>query len=240
MFVYVFNCHGQPLMPCQPGEARLLLKAGKVKIIRMVPFTLQLLYGSSGYTQEVSVGVDAGTRHIGVSATTEHTVLFEAEVTPRTDIQELLATRRQFRRARRQRKTRYRPARFLNRKKPQGWLALPVGHMRASWLGESKAHNLARQGASQSIVTPKGLVCLAIGSRLREFGGVGETPPARNDLAASGRGAERVECLCDVHRFSCHDSPLHVGRFSCLVFYGACCASTVSRSPSALASGVAG
>jgi len=94
----------------------------------MVPFTIQLLYGSSGYTQEVSLGVDAGTQHIGVSATTEKSILFEAEVKPRTDIQELLATRKQFRSARRNRKTRYRQARFLNRKKPEGWLAPSVQH----------------------------------------------------------------------------------------------------------------
>src|SRR6266516_5040534 len=122
MFVYVLNCHAEPLMPCQPRKARLLLKEGKAKVVKMVPFTLQLLYGSSGYKQEVSLGVDAGTRHIGVSATTEKAVLFEAEVQPRTDIQALLATRRQFRRARRSRKTRYRPARYANRKKPKGWL----------------------------------------------------------------------------------------------------------------------
>ena len=128
MFVYVLNCHGEPLMPCQPRKARLLLKAGKAKVVKSVPFTLQLLYGSSGYKQEVSLGIDAGTQHIGVSATTEKAVLFEAEVTPRTDIQELLATRRQFRHARRNRKTRYRKKRFLNRKKPQGWLAPSVEH----------------------------------------------------------------------------------------------------------------
>ena len=94
----------------------------------MEPFTIQLLYGSSGYKQAVSLGIDAGTQHIGVSATTEKTVLFEAEVQPRTDIQKLLATRQQFRRARRSRKTRYRPARFHNRKKPAGWLAPSVQH----------------------------------------------------------------------------------------------------------------
>lgn len=128
MFIYVLNRHGQPLMPCHPRKARLLLKMGKAKVKRMVPFTIQLLYGSSGYKQDVSLGVDAGTRHIGVSATTEQTVLLEAEVQPRTDIQKLLATRGQFRRARRSRKTRYRPARFQNRKKPEGWLAPSVQH----------------------------------------------------------------------------------------------------------------
>src|SRR5579864_1683874 len=108
MFVYVLNCHGHPLMPCRPRKARLLLAAGKAKVVKMVPFTIQLRYGSAGYKQEVSLGVDAGTRHIGVSATTEHAVLFEADVHPRTDIQQLLATRREHRRARRSRKTRYR------------------------------------------------------------------------------------------------------------------------------------
>ena len=114
MFVYMLNCHGEPLMPCQPRKARLLLKEGKAKVIKMVPFTLQLLYGSSGYKQQVSLGIDAGTKHIGLSATTEKQVLFEAEAQLRTDMQELLATRRQFRRGRRSRKTRYRQPRYQN------------------------------------------------------------------------------------------------------------------------------
>jgi 5-methylcytosine-specific restriction endonuclease McrA len=115
-------------MPCHPRKARLLLQEGKANVAKMVPFTIQLLYGSSGYKQAISLGVDAGTQHIGVSATTEQQVLFEAEVLPRSDIQELLATRRQFRRARRRRKTRYRKVRFLNRKKSDGWLAPSVQH----------------------------------------------------------------------------------------------------------------
>src|SRR6266571_7933100 len=128
LFVYVLNYHGEPLMPCQPRKARLLLQEGKAKVVRMVPFTIQLLYGSSGYKQEVSLGIDAGTHHIGVSATTEEKVLFEAEAQPRSDIQKVLATRCQFRRARRNRKTRYRTCRFRNRKKPSGWLAPSVPH----------------------------------------------------------------------------------------------------------------
>ncbi|HLX57560.1 MAG TPA: RNA-guided endonuclease IscB [Ktedonobacteraceae bacterium] len=128
MFVYILNQHGRPLMPCTPRAARLLLKTGKATVVKRVPFTLQLLYGSSGYTQEVSLGIDAGTRRVGVSATREGLVLFEAEAHLRTDIQELLARRRQMRRARRARKTRYRPCRFLNRKRPKGWLAPSVQH----------------------------------------------------------------------------------------------------------------
>src|SRR5437870_3753386 len=138
MFVYIRNCHGQPLMPCHPRKARLLLKEGKAKVVKMVPFTLQLLYGCSGYKQEVSLGIDAGTQRLGVSATTEKAVLFEAEVLLRNDIQKLLATRRQYRRARRNRKTRYRQARFLNRKKTQGWLAPSVQHKIACHINSTR------------------------------------------------------------------------------------------------------
>src|SRR5947207_4721545 len=85
LFVYVLNCQSEPFMPCKPRKARLLLHEGKAKVMRMVPFTIQLLYGSSGYKQEVSLGINAGKHYIGVSATTEQEVLFEAEVQPRSD-----------------------------------------------------------------------------------------------------------------------------------------------------------
>lgn len=128
MFVYVWNQQGEPLMPCSPRKARILLKQQKAKVIKRTPFTIQLLYGSSGYKQPISLGVDAGTKHIGLSATTESHVLLEGEVQLRSDIQNLLATRKQFRRARRNRTTRYRPAHFNNRKKQNGWLAPSVQH----------------------------------------------------------------------------------------------------------------
>ena len=123
MLVYVLNQHGKPLMPCKPRKARKLLEQGKASVHRRTPFTIQLKYGSSGHTQPVSLGVDAGTKHIGLSATTEDRVLLEGEVQLRTDIQKLLAARRALRSGRRHRKTRYRKPRFLNRKKEKGWLA---------------------------------------------------------------------------------------------------------------------
>ncbi len=72
--------------------------------------------------------MDSGIKHVGISLTTEKEVLFEGEAKLRTDIQDLLATRLQFRRARRSRTTRYRQARFLNRRKSKGWLAPSVQH----------------------------------------------------------------------------------------------------------------
>lgn len=128
MLVYVLNKHGDPLMPCKPRKARILLRDGKAKVVKKIPFTIQLLYGSSGYTQDVSLGVDAGSKHIGISATTEKEVLFEADVELRTDVVDNLSTRREARKNRRNRKTRYRKPRFKNRvkSKKSGWLSPSV------------------------------------------------------------------------------------------------------------------
>lgn len=65
MLVYVLNKNRKPLMPCKPQKARKLLRNGKAKVIRREPFTIQLLYGSSGYRQHVTLGVDAGSKHKG-------------------------------------------------------------------------------------------------------------------------------------------------------------------------------
>lgn len=124
--VYVLNQNGQPLMPTDRyGKVRRLLNEKKATVINRCPFTIQLLYNTGDAAQPVSLGVDAGTRHIGISATTETKELYAAEVQPRTDITKLLSQRRELRCARRNRKTRYRKARFLNRVKSRhkGWLA---------------------------------------------------------------------------------------------------------------------
>lgn len=125
MIVYVLNKHGKPLMPCNPCKARKLLKQGKAKVKRTEPFTIQLLYGSTGYKQDITLGIDAGSKHIGVSATTKKKELYAADVEIRNDIVDKLSTRRQYRRARRDRKTRYRKPKFENRvrSKHKGWLA---------------------------------------------------------------------------------------------------------------------
>lgn len=122
MLVFVLNKHGKPLMPCKPRKARILLKEKKAKIVSYEPFTIQLLYGSSGYKQEVTIGVDTGAKNIGVAIKTENKVIAKGEIELRDDIKSNLDTRRQYRRSRRNRKTRYRQARFNNRKKPDGWL----------------------------------------------------------------------------------------------------------------------
>ena len=97
-------------------------KNKKAKVIKCYPFTLQLLYDNTNYTQESTLGVDAGSKHIGLSNTTKDKVLFESNVKLRNDIVDLLSTCLQNRRTRRNRKTRYRKPRFDNHKRQGGWL----------------------------------------------------------------------------------------------------------------------
>lgn len=122
--VYVLDKDGHPLIPTNRyGKVRRMLKSGQVKVVKKCPFTIQLMYESEHNVQPVSLGIDAGSKHIGVSATTKTTVLYEADVELRDDIVKLLATRRQMRSFRRSRKTRYRPKRFDNRRRGKGWFA---------------------------------------------------------------------------------------------------------------------
>lgn len=122
--VYVLDTNSKPLMPTERyGKVRRLLRDGLACIVRLQPFTIQLKYESNRFKQKVSLGVDAGSVHIGVSATTTKQELFSAEVVMRTDIIKNLSSRRELRRTRRFRKTRYRAARFDNRRRKDGWLA---------------------------------------------------------------------------------------------------------------------
>jgi len=109
-------------------KVRLLLKESKAKVVRRTPFTIKLLHNTHNYKQRITLGVDAGSKVIGLSATTEKQELFAAELKPRNDVVGLLSDRRAFRCARRSRTTRYRPPRFNNRvrSKNKGWLAPSV------------------------------------------------------------------------------------------------------------------
>lgn len=121
--VYVISKDGTPLMPTERhGAVRRWLRDGKAKVVRRDPFTIQLLWETTDHVQEVSLGVDLGTAHVGLSAVTSKQEVFRGEAKLRTDLSEKLTDRRRFRRSRRSRKTRHRPPRFQNRRKPDGWL----------------------------------------------------------------------------------------------------------------------
>jgi len=105
-------------MPCSCVIARLLLKQGKAKVVRRTPFTIQLLARpENAYTQPLTLGVDTGSSVMGSAVADENgNVLYLSEVEIRNDIAQTMKERAASRRHRRHRKTRYRKARWLNRK----------------------------------------------------------------------------------------------------------------------------
>lgn len=117
MFVYVISKDGQPLMPTSRfGKVRRLLKNKKAKVISRCPFTIKLLYEPEGLVvQEVVLGQDTGSKHIGTACIANNKVLYQSEVALRGDIKKKMDVRRTSRKRRRYRKARYRKPRFLNR-----------------------------------------------------------------------------------------------------------------------------
>jgi 5-methylcytosine-specific restriction endonuclease McrA len=130
--VFVLSSDGQPLDPCHPARARQLLRRGRARVVRRFPMTIQLLdrRADQSTTHPLRLKIDPGSRTTGLALVTEEsaTVVWAAELTHRSSaIRDALLARRAFRRARRQAPrgypTRYRPARFANRRRPVGWLA---------------------------------------------------------------------------------------------------------------------
>ena len=127
--VYVLNIDGSPLMPTERhGKVRRMLRDGQAHVVRQTPFTIQLNYSSGQEKQDISLGVDAGSKHIGFSATTQGREVLAMQVEERDDIVELIATRRETRRTRRSRKLRHRMPRFDNRRREKGRFAPSLEH----------------------------------------------------------------------------------------------------------------
>ena len=120
--VFVKNQRGEALMPCSQRKARLLLKEGKAKIVDYKPFTIQLLSPTGESTQDVHIGVDTGSKHIGIAVTSDDKVLVKGEIELRDGIHRDMLKRQVMRRTRRKRNTRYRKPRFLHRIPAEGWL----------------------------------------------------------------------------------------------------------------------
>ncbi|MEO0596436.1 MAG: RNA-guided endonuclease IscB, partial [Chloroflexota bacterium] len=127
-YVFVVDKNKEPLMPCHPARARELLKKGKAAVFRHYPFTIILLEREGGDTQETQVKVDPGSKTSGLAIVANFKrglrCIWAGELTHRgQQIRDNLLKRRQLRRGRRSRKTRYRQPRFENRRRPKGWLA---------------------------------------------------------------------------------------------------------------------
>lgn len=128
-FVFVLDTNRKPLSPCMPGIARSLLNAKKAAVFRRFPFTIVLKKAVEATPEPIELKLDPGSKVTGIALKQGDKVLFGAELTHRGQaIKASLDTRRAIRRSRRKRKTRYRKARFLNRKRAKGWLAPSLQH----------------------------------------------------------------------------------------------------------------
>ena len=125
MRVFVLNKNRQPLDPCKPVRARILLSSGKAKVYRRYPLTIILTEEiKQPITHNHQLKIDPGAKTSGLAIIQGKRVIWGAELTHRGfKIRDSLTSRRQLRRSRRNRKTRYRKPRFLNRTRPEGWLA---------------------------------------------------------------------------------------------------------------------
>lgn len=122
MSVFVKNLRNQSLMPCTNRKARLMLKQNNAKIINYNPFTIQLLMATGETTQQCNLGIDSGSKNVGFAITSNDKVILKGEIELRQDVKDNITNKRVLRRNRRNRKTRYREARWLNRKRKNNWL----------------------------------------------------------------------------------------------------------------------
>ena len=128
-FIFVLDTKRRPLSPCKPGLGRSLLKAGKAAVFRRFPFTIILNKEVDASPKLLELKLDPGSKTTGIAIKQGDKIIFGAELQHRgQQIKEALLSRRQIRRGRRNRKTRYRQARFLNRTRPDGWLAPSLQH----------------------------------------------------------------------------------------------------------------
>lgn len=123
--VFVLDTKKKPLVPCHPATARKLLDRGKASVYRRYPFSIIMHEEKNAANlPSMQLKIDPGAQVTGLAILHNGTVVWAGELKHKGfAIKEKLDSRRSLRRGRRNRKTRYRPARFLNRFKPKGWLA---------------------------------------------------------------------------------------------------------------------
>jgi 5-methylcytosine-specific restriction endonuclease McrA len=123
--VFVLDSNKKPLNPIHSGQARRLLNQRKAAIFRFYPLTIILKREVNSDVNKLRLKIDPGAKTTGLAIVNDQTgeVCWAAELTHRGfAIRESLRSRRQLRRSRRNRKTRYRQARFNNRKRIEKWL----------------------------------------------------------------------------------------------------------------------
>ncbi|MEG3941780.1 RNA-guided endonuclease IscB [Microcoleus sp. S36b_A3] len=128
-YIFVLDTNRKPLTPCQPSLARKLLNVGKAKVFRLYPFTIILNKEVADIPEPLALKIDPGSKTTGLAILLGCNLIWVAELTHRGQtIKASLDSRRLLRRGRRNRHTKYRQARFLNRTRPKGWLAPSLQH----------------------------------------------------------------------------------------------------------------
>lgn len=129
--VFVIDTSKQPVRAVHPAQARKLLSSGQAAVFRRYPFTIILKVAApeTFKPRPLKIKLDPGSKTTGIAVLDENRVIWAAELTHRGgQIRDSLTSRRQLRRGRRNRKTRYRQPRFLNRTRPEGWLPPSLQH----------------------------------------------------------------------------------------------------------------
>ncbi len=128
-YAFVLDTNRKPLTPCKPSIARKLLNAGKAKVFRLYPFAIILNKEVVEIPEPLTLKIDPGSKTTGLAILSGCNLLWVAELTHRGQtIKASLESRHSLRRGRRNRHTRYRQARFLNRTRFNGWLAPSLQH----------------------------------------------------------------------------------------------------------------
>lgn len=130
-YVFLIDALHTPLDPIHPSHARKMLSAGKCAVFRRYPFTLILKrVVEQPNVHPMGLKIDPGSKFTGIAlVTNKGDVVWGMELQHRgQQIKDDLADRKAIRRSRRNRKTRYRQSRFLNRKRSAGWLPPSLRH----------------------------------------------------------------------------------------------------------------
>jgi hypothetical protein len=121
-YVFVLDKNSNPLMPCSFSKSKKLCKRGAAKVVKCYPFVIQLLVDLGSNTQPVTMGIDTGATHVGVSVVSEKKEFVSQEVKLDKNTHKRLIEKKMYRVGRRSIHHWYRKPRFSNRKRKDGWL----------------------------------------------------------------------------------------------------------------------
>ena len=131
-YAAVLTAGGRALTPTRIGRAKQLVRDGKARVVRHTPFTIQLNYTTGEHVPAMTLGIDTGYGHVGFSVISEetHREYYRGRLELETNnvTKKRIDEKRMYRRLRRSRLW-HRPARWMNRRTPEGWLPPSVSRL---------------------------------------------------------------------------------------------------------------